>query len=157
MKEGETEQIKASLINFPELVKKIETYFSKETPAAETAITEEVKKEEAPKAEQDFSIVIAEFEKNFTKVDAFESFKVAIKAETDKAIATLTSANTELAAKFDKQEGIIKEIFEIIKKIGETPAEESKFKKKDGVAQPTLSKIDQLMLEAKELSAKTFK
>ncbi len=108
--------------------------------------------------------MIAEFEKNFTKATDFETLKTSFGKITEgleaanTIITGLTKTNTELTEKFTKQEGLINDIFELVKKIGDVPAEESKFAKKDGLKKESgKSKIDELMEEAKILSAKTFK
>lgn len=154
----ETQKIKDSLFELPNLVKKLEAYFSKdaevkvETPAEEPAKAEA---KEEPKQEQDFSAVITAIEKNFIKTSDFEGFKTSLTEASTKVtetITALTAKNEALEAKFAAQEGLIKEVFELVKKIGDTPAEETKFKKKDGAAKPAVSKIDQLMAEAAEFA-----
>lgn len=158
----ETNVIKESLFKLPELVKKIEAYFNVEKPEA-PKVDEPAKEEviETANTEQDFSAVITAIEKNFTKSSDFEAFKTSLTEASTKVtetFATLTTKNEALEAKFTKQDEVIKEIFELIKKIGDTPAEESKFSKKDGAPKVVeLSKMDRLMAEAKELSKQTFK
>ena len=156
MEAKETEKIKESLINLPSLVAKIEAYFTKETPAPVETPTEEPAKEE-PKAEvpqeQDFSAVITAIEKQFTKTSDFDTFKASLIAESTKVSESFTA----LQAKVDAQEGIIKEVFELVKKIADAPAEPTKFAKKDGAKTTPAGNMNKWMAEAAELTKKNFK
>lgn len=151
MEDKETAKIKESLINLPAMVAKIEAYFSKETPAATPTVPVKEEPVKEDKAEQDFSAVITEIEKQFTKTTDFDTFKATL---TDK----VTKDFIELQKKVVAQDEIIKEVFELVKKIADTPAEPSKFSKKDGAQTTTYAgNMEKWMKEASELTKKNFK
>lgn len=162
MEQKETKEIKESLFKLPELVKKIEAYFNTETPKETPKVDE---KKEQPKetsvTEQDFSAVISVIEKSFTKAADFETFKASLIESSTKVTETftaLTAKNEALEAKFTAQDTVIKEIFDLVKKIGDTPSEESQFKKKDGAkGEVKFGNMASWMKEAAELTKKNFK
>ena len=153
MEAKETEKIKESLINFPALAAKIEAYFSKETPATSAAPVKEEPVKEEPKAEQDFSAVITAIEKQFTKTSDFDTFKASLTAEAIKVTEAFTALQTQVEA----QDGIIKEVFELVKKIADAPSESTKFAKKDGAKTTPAGNMNKWMAEAAELTKKNFK
>lgn len=163
MDNKETAVIKESLFKLPELVKKIEAYFNVEKPEVKADETKEVVVEakETPAPEQDFSAVITAIEKTFTKTSDFETFKTSIVEASTKVtetFAALTAKNEALEAQFAKQDAVIKEIFELVKKIGDAPVEESKFSKKDGAKVEAKSgNMNKWMEEAAALSKQNFK
>ncbi len=158
MDKNETEKIKEGLFNIPSLVAKMEAYFSKKEEVAPAA---EEKKEEAPVVdapiEQDFSAVITAIEKTFAKSADFEAFKVALTAESTNSFAKLSEENKVISEKVAKQDEILKEVFELVKKIADAPVEESKFSKKDGAKITAKGNMNTWMEEAKEISKTIFK
>lgn len=158
METKETEKIKEALFSLPNMVAKFEAYFSKDEKKEEVVTEKEEVKEEVKS--EDFSSLITVIEKTFTKSSDFDTLKTSFATEVEKMngiITGLTKTNTELTEKFTKQEDLIKSIFELVTKIGETPAEASTFKKKDGAKTTPAGSMAKWMEEAKIISKELYK